>query len=289
MQPIKRQRWYMAFRERAKAIRRRLKLPQYRGDEFRCPMCGTGLNRFRPIWKSFRRAVAEHGYVHPMSKIETLNVDNYSCPACDASDRERLYVIFLEQELAKRDPSRRYRFMDFAPGHALRRWLTRQPLLDYRTADLVRPDVDEQADITNMPQFRDGSVDMLLCSHMLEHIPDDRSAMRELHRILAPDGLGIVMVPLLHGVDETEEDPAINTRALRWKYYMDGDHVRQYGKADFLRRLEAAGFAVDRLDIAYFGAETARRAGLAADSVLYVVRKGGGAGSAPAPRPAINQ
>ena len=113
---------------------------------------------------------------------------------------------------------------------------------------------------------------MFVCSHVLEHIPDDRKAMRELHRILKPDGFGIVMVPLVHGVDETHEDPAIDTIALRWKYFGLGDHVRQYGKRDFLARLASAGFAVDPLGIDHFGRQVFRRAGIAEDSVLYVVR-----------------
>jgi hypothetical protein len=60
---------------------------------------------------------------------------------------------------------------------------------------------------------------------------------------------------------------------MRWKYFGMGDHVRHYGRRDFVERLTAAGFIVDQLGIEYFGEETFRRAGIAANSVLYVVRK----------------
>ena len=50
-----------------------------------------------------------------------------------------------------------------------------------------------------------------------------------------------------------------------------GDHVRQYGKRDFIERLEAAGLNVEQRGIEYFGAEVFRRAGIADNSVLYVV------------------
>jgi len=146
------------------------------------------------------------------------------------------------------------------------------PFVDYRSADLHRHSVDDRIDVTAM-QYQDNSIDMILCSHILEHIPDDRKAMREMHRVLVSGGFAIVMVPLIVGLDETQEDPAVNTRELRWTHYGDGDHVRQYGKRDFLDRLAAAGFAVERLGIDIFGVDTFRRAGIAENSELIVARK----------------
>jgi hypothetical protein len=59
---------------------------------------------------------------------------------------------------------------------------------------------------------------------------------------------------------------------MRWKYFGMGDHVRQYGKRDFIDRLEAAGLKVDQLAIEHFGAQAFRHAGIAENSVLYVAR-----------------
>jgi SAM-dependent methyltransferase len=265
---------YVAYKEQRKALLRWLKLPQYRGDAHCCPVCGTHLRAFKPIWKSFHRKIQEHEYIYPLSSIETFNISAYSCPACDASDRERLYALYLEGVFGSFDPKRRYRLIEFAPSQALRKKLTSYPFVEYRSADLFRRSVDDRVDITDMPSYPDNSVDLFICSHILEHVPDDRKAMRELCRVLKPEGRGIVMVPLVHGVDETQEDPAVNTDALRWKYYGSGDHIRQFGKRDFLGRLTDAGFHVDRLGIDHFGADAFRRAGIADDSVLYVVRKG---------------
>ena len=124
-----------------------------------------------------------------------------------------------------------------------------------------------------MPLYADNSVDFFMCSHILEHVPDDRAAMRELCRILKPGGCGIVMVPLVEGVADTQEDPSINTPALRWKHYAQDDHLRLYGGRDLVARLTAAGFTVQALDRAYFGADVFARAGIADNSVLYVVEK----------------
>jgi SAM-dependent methyltransferase len=264
---------YVAFKERRKAFQRRMRLPQYLGDDFCCPICATKLRAFKPIWKSFHRKMQEHGYVHPLSTVETFNFSAYSCPACDASDRERLYALYFDREFRTLDKSRRYRLVEFAPSIALQRKLRTYPFIDYRSADLFRQSVDDCIDITDMKPYADNSVDMFLCSHILEHVPDDRKALRELYRILKPGGFGIIMVPLIHGIEDTQESPDINSDTLRWKYYGDGDHKRQYGKRDFLNRLTAAGFRVDHLGIDDFGADAFRTAGIAPDSILYVVRK----------------
>lgn len=264
---------YVTVKEWKKAFLRKIKLSGYLGNEYRCTVCGVHLRAFKPIWKSYLRKAQEVGYVYPLSSLETFNMSAYSCPACDASDRERLYALYLEGVFGSLDSQRRCRFVEFAPSIALRRKLQSYPFLEYRSADLFRKTVDDQIDITDMHPYADGSVDVFLCSHILEHVPDDRKAMNELYRILRPGGFGIVMVPIIHGLDQTHEDSAIDTPELRWKHYGQDDHVRQYGKRDFLARLGAAGFRVDQFGIAYFGDESFRRAGIANDSVLYVVRK----------------
>ncbi len=261
------------FKDYKKALVRWLKTPSYRGTAFACPVCGSGLKRYDPIYKSFPRKLREMGFIYPLERFETLNLGAYSCPSCDASDRERLYALFLRDRLAALPAGRRYRFIDFAPSLALSRLLRTFTNLEYRTADYFRPNVDDQVDISNMPLYADNSVDFFMCSHILEHVPDDRAAMRELCRILKPGGCGIVMVPLVEGVDETQEDPAINTPALRWKHYAQDDHLRLYGGRDLVARLTNAGFTVRALDRAHFGADVFARAGIAGNSVLYVVEK----------------
>jgi SAM-dependent methyltransferase len=272
---------YVTLKEWQKDLRRKFNLAKYRGTDFCCPVCGVELSAFVGAG-SYVRMVQAHGYIYPLDAIETFNVTAYSCPSCDASDRERLYALYLDRVFATHDPARRCRLLEFAPSFGLSRRLRRTPFVDYRSADLYRNNVDDRIDITDMRAYAGGSFDIVLCSHVLEHVPDDRRAMRELYRVLRPDGFAIVMVPLVHGVDETNEDPAIDAPALRWKYFGSDDHVRQYGRRDFADRLTAAGFTVERLGVDFFGSEAFRRAGIAADSVLYVARKSAVTGSAAA-------
>jgi SAM-dependent methyltransferase len=263
---------YDTVRRHGKVLKRAIKLPRYLGNEHQCPVCGVRLRAFRPVWKSYWRDVARFAPVHPPSAMETLNLAAFTCPRCDAFDRDRLTAIFLDETFRTFDRSRTYRLLEFAPGDALHKKLRRYPFIAYRSADLNRKTVDERIDLTAMNRYTGRSLDIILCSHVLEHIPDDRKAMSEIARVLKPDGFAVLLVPLVVGVEETHEDPSIDTEALRWKFFGMGDHVRQYGKRDFIARLEAAGLTVAQLGIEHFGAEVFRRAGIAENSVLYVVR-----------------
>jgi SAM-dependent methyltransferase len=89
----------------------------------------------------------------------------------------------------------------------------------------------------------DGSFDLILCSHVLEHVPDDGAAMAELRRVLAPGGLCLVLTPYRPEVT-TYEDPGITSPLDRMVAFGQQDHVRIYGN-DLTDRLRGAGFEVE--------------------------------------------
>jgi ubiquinone/menaquinone biosynthesis C-methylase UbiE len=122
-------------------------------------------------------------------------------------------------------------------------------------------------DVTKLP-FADGSFDAIICLHVLEHVEDDLSAMREFRRVLTPEGLAVLQVPI--GGDTTIEDPVSDPRE-RLKRYGQEDHVRLYGR-DFEKRLVNAGFRVTRVNPADELSETDRvRLGLhLGEPPLYV-------------------
>ena len=137
------------------------------------------------------------------------------------------------------------------------------PTLRYITADLSSPEADEHFDITSIPH-PDDSFDSIICSHVLEHVADDRTAIQELHRVLAPHGWAIVMVPVDQSRELTYEDPSIVDPADRKREFWQEDHVRLYGR-DFPERLRDAGFDVT-LDpyVAELGVEALERYGASA-------------------------
>ncbi len=130
--------------------------------------------------------------------------------------------------------------------------------------------VDLRGDITAMP-LADGCVDLLVCYHVLEHIPDDRAAMREIARVLAADGVGIVQVPWRPGTT-TDEDPAAPPDERKRRFGL-ADHVRYYGD-DFEDRLVATGLQVDRVTPEEaLGAEMVAWLGLVAREAVWIVRR----------------
>jgi SAM-dependent methyltransferase len=112
---------------------------------------------------------------------------------------------------------------------------------NYLTADLFHPRAMIKMDITNI-EYPPESFDVIYCSHVLEHVQDDRKAMREFHRTLKSDGWAILNVPI--NAEQTFEDPTITDPNERLKAFGQEDHVRRYGP-DYADRLRESGFKVE--------------------------------------------
>jgi SAM-dependent methyltransferase len=118
----------------------------------------------------------------------------------------------------------------------------------------------------------DASFDAVLCSHVLEHVPADGAAMRELRRITAPGGWCLVMVPLDLRSEQTYEDPSITLPEDRTRAFWQHDHVRLYA-ADIGERLAAAGFAVERIrPVQEFGAGAVARCRIGISDEIWLCR-----------------
>lgn len=245
--------------------------PEYLGESFRCTLCGTGLAYFNPLPQEFLRELYDNQYIHAIFQLETLNFGSYSCPSCGGSDRDRLYALYLTEYFESvRTP---IDLVEFAPTPQLRRFIKRFAQINYRCADLFSDDVDDKVDLTQMDAYSDERFDFFISSHMLEHIPDDIAAMKELHRILKHGGRGIVMVPIDLSLAEVYENPQITAAADRWKHFGQFDHVRLYSKAGFIQRLESVGFRVEQAGQSHFGPEKFQRAGIHPRSILYIAHK----------------
>ena len=244
----------------------------------RCSVCESRVGRFDPLPAVFVEEARRHGFKYEVEEAETCNAKNYMCPHCGAADRDRLYALYLRDYLAGVTSEGAVKLVDFAPSAPLsdfiRRLTARLPQdFSYRTADLFMEGADDRVDITDMRAYGDGSVDFFICSHVLEHVADDRKALGELRRILKPGGRGILVVPIVLTAEEIDEDPSVTDAAERWRRFGQDDHVRLYSKQGFLSRVREAGFAVEQLGREHFGADTFRRHGITDRSVLYVVEK----------------
>lgn len=195
---------------------------------------------------------------------------NALCPGCGALERHRLVWLYLLNETDLFEGTERRRMLHVAPEPMLEQRLRDEPLIDYLSADLDAGVAQEQMDITDI-QHPDGSFDVIYCSHVFEHVPDDAQAMRELCRVLRPDGWAILQVPIL--LERTDEAPTMTDPEERLRRFAQRDHVRAYGP-DYVDRLRAAGFVVRQDRYAdRIGAIRSRRYGLHPADVVHFCTK----------------
>jgi predicted SAM-dependent methyltransferase len=162
--------------------------------------------------------------------------------------------------------------LHIAPEYSITKILGSRTNLEYVSADLVSSLAIFKMDITSI-QFEDNVFDVILCSHVLEHIVDDQKAMGELFRVLKPGGWALVQSPVDLNRDKTFEDFNIVSPDDREKAFGLSDHVRVYGR-DYKDKLEAAGFTVKIDDyVTTLGIDIVGKYGLHEDEDIYFCTK----------------
>jgi SAM-dependent methyltransferase len=216
-----------------------------------CPICGYECEAFEP---------------GPAGRRQRS-----MCPQCRSLERHRLTWLYVSTETELLNPAKPVRMLYVAPEVSIVPRLERLAHVDLLTADLDSSYAMVEMDITDI-HLPDGSFDVIFCSHVLEHVPDDRLAMRELYRVLSPGGWAILHVPLWR--PQTDEDSSVTDPAERTRRFGQHDHVRHYGIADFPARLAEAGFQVTVDDYCRrVGLACAERYGLLAQEKIHLARK----------------
>jgi SAM-dependent methyltransferase len=192
------------------------------------------------------------------------------CPQCGSRERHRLTQLWIEEDGGNKLARRR--ILHFAPEKAIVRQMRDNPL--YETADLHQRGVTHRVDITQVP-LPDASYDVVIAHHVLEHVDNDRQAMRELFRLLKPGGLAVLSVPINATRQLTHETPLATTPEQRFAHFSGEDHRRFYG-LDFADRLVGVGFHVATFRVS---PEDEVRYGLLRDEWLTI-------GTKPVPQPA---
>jgi SAM-dependent methyltransferase len=204
-----------------------------RGGDHACPCCGRAIGRF------VRRGALE------------------ICPRCRSHARHRVMALYLRRlDLAGA------RVLHLAPERSIHTYLQRLPDVDYVTGDLEPGRfVRRRVDARDLP-FPPRRFDLVVCSHVLEHIHEDTLVISEFARVVGPGGSALIQVPVDHALGETYEDPAVTAPAARRAAFGQEDHVRVYGR-DVESRFRSVGVEVTRVAVEQIAdAEELRRFGV---------------------------
>ncbi len=168
--------------------------------------------------------------------------------------------------------SERTLLLHFAPEDVFIDKFSSSSNIFYVNADIKSKKAMIHMDITNIPH-KDDTFDIILCIHVLEHVEDDRKALRELFRVLKHQGQAILLNPVDRKRDKTFEDPKIVKPEDRKRMFGQEDHVRVYGK-DFIYRLIEAGFRVEIEDYTIrFNNHMIEKHGLSRDDLIFLCVK----------------
>jgi SAM-dependent methyltransferase len=221
----------------------------YAGWSVECPCCGAHYREFLPHGRPLR--------------------PNARCAKCDAVERHRVMMLYLKDRTDLF--TAKQKLLHFAPERIFLEIFSAAENLQYVTTDYCEP-TDVNMDITALA-LPDNTFNAIICSHVLEHIPDDSKAMRELCRVLKPGGWAILQVPIDLKREHTYEDFSITKPEERRRHFGQEDHVRWYGQ-DYPQRLTNAGFevTVDRY-VPTLPPETIAKHGLLLSEDVYFCRK----------------
>ncbi len=197
----------------------------YLGNKVFCPLCEGSFRTFLPFGNERR--------------LQAL------CPRCHTLERHRLLWLYLQEQV--RIQERALDALHMAPEPILQKRLRNLLNLNYRSADLTSPVAMDQVDLQALP-YPSASFDLVLCSHVLAHVPQDKQALQELRRVLRPTGQ-LLLQARLHPQEKTLEVAHALTPHQRLQAYGQADRFRNYGQ-DFARRVAAQGFKVKEVEYA---------------------------------------
>lgn len=204
---------------------------------------------------------------------------NARCIKCGSLERHRLIWSYLKDKTNLLTEGKSLTVLHFAPEKFFFNKFSCMSTIEYVPCDLFpelfkfdRTSKMVKVDVTSIP-FPDDHFDAILCNHVLEHIPDDRLAMRELFRVMKKGGWGIFQVPIDYALEKTFEDFTITSPEARKAAFGQDDHVRWYGR-DYKERLESVGFVVDENNyVQQFSPEDIFKYGFRNNELLYHCHK----------------
>jgi SAM-dependent methyltransferase len=225
-------------------FRKELKLQLHKGDKYVCPFCGYSSKDLAPI-----------GLELPVLKEKQViggGKRNAGCYNCGSTDRERLIYTYLKEVEKIFNNGAQLKILHIAPEKNLSLIILKSSIKEYVCGDLFTEGYSYPSHVKNISildiPFPENYFDLVICNHVLEHIPNDNDAIKELNRVLKVGGKAILQVPISKNSQQTFEDFSVTTPEQREIVFGQFDHVRIYGQ-DYEQRLHSGGFEVNRINI----------------------------------------
>lgn len=195
-----------------------------------CYNCGEHLEKFYryPINKDVPRAIDHFQMVGS-------DPENFGCYYCNSTDRERHLFMFFDR-INFWEKIRNRSILHIAPEVHLINKIEKLNPSKYIKGDLYPHDDLIKVDITKM-QFNDNTFDILICNHVLEHVPNHFNALKEIERVLKPKGVAVLQTPYSELLYDHFEDKNIKNDALKLNFYGQEDHVKIISKRAFFEEL----------------------------------------------------
>lgn len=208
----------------------------------KCYICGRTFFSYLPVYVDswYQEQVRNQGLNFNFCD-RTYNRSEYRCPYCGSIDRTRFIMAYLHKKLRTK---RSMKVLYFAPPSSGVWYLrTKEHNLSVDTNDLYlyNRNIKFHYDIQNMQGINDNTYDVIICSHILEHVADDRRALKELYRVVKEKGIVLILVPLDLKKAWLDEENGLS-ESENWKRFGQTDHVRRYTNDEIIKRIKEAGF-----------------------------------------------
>ena len=196
----------------------------YIGNTYCCNSCNKSFRKFKPYGNTHRA--------------------NACCPYCNSLERERLMKFYFSNYFLETKPQN-ISILHFAPERSLTKFFKSFSNINYFGVDINPLLADYQIDINDI-KFGNDKFDIIICSHVLAHVQDERIAIEEMKRVLKPEGFILILTYIDDKRGTTE---IVNFAEPNNDIYIQNDKVYRYHGLDFSDYL--ARFDLDVVEFDY--------------------------------------